>query len=198
MVGLDCDAQYHPRVEQWTNQNDTIEQQVLELLARAHLPDSFCQNVVKLFRGFPRSMYNEPLLTVCLGETLISNGIPLTLNELSGISGIENKKLIQTQKKYFPSSENVILPSQLVNRIASKLGMPSRLSIQVERCLQNVEKHRCFTKSPASIVGAALYNYHLTHGMEFDLKSIARACNVSVISLKRARDRYKGDWEDCT
>ena len=166
-----------------------LENQILEILSRANLPEYFYHDTISLYKKF-NIRNNKLLLIICLGEILIGKNIPFSLKELSDISGMCIKKLISTQKKYFPLSENLVLPSQLINRIGAKLNLTKEQCLHIEKTLEELQHANSFTKNPLSICGAAIWVFNRKNGLKLDFKSICNTCSVSQISIKRAMKRY--------
>ena len=177
-----------------TSENFEFSGFLEELLDKAHLPKNFAKPALQLFSEKKREIdlrNGMAFLVLCLHNTLQSHEIPLSLRELSNLSGIELKKLSLVQKHAFAGNEDmVLLPSQIANRYSSQLGLSSSQCLSIVNQLRDMEKSNCFTRNPASLTGACIFSFSQRHRLKLKLKDICHVCNVSEISIKRALKRY--------
>jgi transcription initiation factor TFIIIB Brf1 subunit/transcription initiation factor TFIIB len=155
-------------------QNET-KQEIKELLHRINLPNTFSNQVEKKCLEKKNKTKSIPFL---LYQTLNENGCPISIKEISAVSGQSNVEIYKHQQK----NDVVILrPEEMLEKYCVMLKLDFKDYSVIKETIQRSLKtgHNNLT-----IIGANIY-LHCKERKKIPIKVIARTLNISCISIQR-------------
>ena len=119
------------------------------------------------------------LLSCSLYIACKQNNCPRTMKEISGISGVDVKRIGQYEhlvcNQYYPTK-----PSDYVNRFAGKLDLKYS---QIRRINQELEKDTNYKYNPVTLCAAVIYKTMKRQGIE--LSQLVNISGVPSSTIKR-------------
>lgn len=162
------------------DQNVSIKNEVSELLAKLELPDVFTKLIVEKFENELTEKKNKKgLLAFVVYKTLNDNNIPVSIKDISSISGLSDIDIYDMQD----SNESVIVqPSDLLEKYCGYLGFDFKVYSLIKKDLpiQNISGH-----NPLTIIAATIYKYCKKNSIKLSMKKIASTVKISCVSIQR-------------
>lgn len=149
-------------------------EQIRELLHRINLPDFLSAQISRKCEG--KSKKKIPFY---MYQTLNENGCPISMKEVSAVSGFTNSDIYKHQE-----NNNVIIlkPELMLEKYCKILDLNfSAYSVIKEKMLSvSMSGH-----SPLTIIGSNIYLYTKNNNLKIPMKKIAKTINISCISIQR-------------
>jgi transcription initiation factor TFIIIB Brf1 subunit/transcription initiation factor TFIIB len=156
---------------------------VYETLERLNLPKSFSSYIFKniSLNNYKRKK-SESLLSGIIYKTLIELKIPFTLNDISGVTGINTKKIFKDEKKKEELKNIVIIDSsEILERVCSKLNLTFSDYTLIK---ENIKKSNNGF-NPSTVISAHIYIYCKDKKIKILMKDICDITGISCMSIKR-------------
>ena len=156
------------------------KKEIKELLHRINLPDVFTSQVSK--KSVQHSKKSIPYL---LYKTLNENGCPVSMKEISAVSGLTNCEIYKHQEK----NEIIIMkPELMLEKYCKILNLNFNAYSLIKKQMNELSKTG---HSPLTIIGANIYLYIKTNNLKIPMKLVARTLNISCISIQRYLKQIK-------
>lgn len=169
------------KVEEEKIHNTGNEGEINELLERLNLPLCFSSAILKTYeKVILEKKTKKELLSYTIYKSLNDEGFPISLNEMSAVSGFTNKKLYSMQEN---NKAIILKPLQLLNKHCKTLGLQNDdiKCISVILPTSNLTGH-----NPLTVIGSTIYAYLKKHKPnQYSMKKIAKVVNTSCISIQR-------------
>ena len=141
-----------------------------------------------LEKGFLRGRSIEALVAAATYSSCRINGVPRTLEELSGVTGLPRKVIA---KAYGALSRLLQLkvpqskPVDYISRFCSELGLGTGVQAEARRILKEIDDlDGSLSLSPVGTSAAAIYLASLACGERRPQKAIAKVAGVSEVTLR--------------
>jgi transcription initiation factor TFIIIB Brf1 subunit/transcription initiation factor TFIIB len=122
------------------------------------------------------------LLSGIIYKTLIELKIPFTLNDISGVTGINKKKIFKDEKKKEELKNIVIIDSsEILERVCSKLNLTFSDYTLIK---ENIKKSNNGF-NPSTVISAHIYMYCKDKKIKILMKDICDITGISCMSIKR-------------
>jgi len=169
------------------------------IASQLKLPKHVEEEAARLYReavrrGLIRGRSIESVIAACVYAACRLLKIPRTLDEITEISRVDKKEIGRsfrfiarnlnlTPKKLF------VKPTDYVNKFADELGLSEKVRRKAIELLDEAyDKGLTSGKSPAGLVGAALYIAGLLEGEKRTQREVAEVARVTEVTV---RNRYK-------
>jgi transcription initiation factor TFIIIB Brf1 subunit/transcription initiation factor TFIIB len=157
------------------------ENEIRELLNKINISDMFLANLI-LDKYVKNPSKSIPYLVY---QTLNENKSPITLKEISSISGVTNSDIYKQQE-----TNDVILvkPEQMIEKYCKILHLDFKASAVIK---ENIKECLKSGHNNLTIIGANIYLYSKSKNLKISIKTIANTLNISCISIQRYLKRKK-------
>jgi transcription initiation factor TFIIIB Brf1 subunit/transcription initiation factor TFIIB len=157
-----------------------LKEDIKEILAKLGLPDVFSKMIFQNFENEScEKKKKKNYLHYVVYKTLNENNVPVSIKEISSISGVTDSNIYDMQE----NNKSVILqPSDLLEKYCSYLGFDYKTYslIKKELPIQNISGH-----NPLTIIAATIYNYCKKNNIKISMKKIATTVKISCVSIQR-------------
>jgi transcription initiation factor TFIIIB Brf1 subunit/transcription initiation factor TFIIB len=157
-----------------------LEEEVNEILTKLGLPDVFSKSIVKnLENENVEKRTKKGFLEYVIYKTLNENSIPISIKEISSVSGISDTNIYNMQE----NNKSLILePCELLEKYCSYLGLNYKTYSLIKKELpsQNISGH-----NPLTIIAATIYQYCKNNSIKLSMKKIANTVKISCVSIQR-------------
>ena len=157
-----------------------LEEEVNEILSKLGLPDVFTKTILRNLENEEENRRKKKgFLEYVIYKTLNDNSVPISIKELSGISGISDIDIYNMQE----DNKSVILkPCELLEKYCSYLGLNYKTYSLIKKELpsQNISGH-----NPLTITAATIYQYCKKNNIKLSMKKIANTVRISCVSIQR-------------
>jgi transcription initiation factor TFIIIB Brf1 subunit/transcription initiation factor TFIIB len=157
-----------------------LKEDVKEILAKLGLPDVFTKMIVQNFENeIDEKKRKKDYLAYVVYKTLNENNFPISIKEISSISGISDSTIYGMQEV----NKSVILqPCDLLEKYCSYLGFDYKTYSLIKNELprQNLSGH-----NPLTIISATIYKYCKKNNIRISMKKIASTVKISCVSIQR-------------
>lgn len=160
--------------QQEKKEYSTEKNDVLELLHRANLPESYSDCILdslknKRKKNLPYVMY----------KTLNSNGCNISMKDISAITGLKNNSIYSMQEK---DKVIILKPNEMLEKYCKYLNLDFKAySVIKEKISTSLQSGH----NPLTIIGANIYVYCKEKKLNYSMKKIASTLNISCISIQR-------------
>lgn len=160
--------------------NDCFKNDVREILSKLQLPDVYTTLILKNFQKETEQKRNKKqLLPYVIYKTLNENGIPISIKDISSISGFTDISIYDMQE----SNKSLILqPSDLLEKYCRYLGMDYKTYTLIKKLLpqENISGH-----NPLTIIAATIYRFCKSNNIKVSMKKISSTVKISCVSIQR-------------
>jgi transcription initiation factor TFIIIB Brf1 subunit/transcription initiation factor TFIIB len=152
---------------------------IKELLERLNLPESFSSVIFENYRKVIKARkYSKYLLPFTIYQTLNEIGFPISIKNISAVSGISENLIYDMQH----SEESIILnPESLLEKYCKIFEFDYKTYSLIKERLPKVNTGH----NPLTIVASTIYKYCKDNSIKYSMKDIANTVNISPISIQR-------------
>ena len=174
------------------------EELLINICSNQNIPRSFANEAYTLFKekqtktGFvmkEKSLTN--LLIACLYATLKKKNSSYTLIELRAYADFEPKKVLTYYNQYLHDPYVVLLPSNIVFRLCSRLALSRQDSTSIQDLTKKWENENNHANKPETVVAGMICHYFLCNGLKdvhgFSFKSISHICKLCFVNPNTVR-----------
>ena len=130
-------------------------------------------------------------LIACLYSTLKRNDSSFTLIELRAYADFEPRKVIYYYNLYLHDPEVVLLPSDIVFRLCSRLNLSRQDSTTIFDLTRKWETENNYASKPETVVAGMICDFYLKNGLSNvdgeTFKSSAQICNLCFVNSNTVR-----------
>jgi|GEM_PF-2726231 len=157
------------------------KQNVKELLHRINLPSTYSNEIAEKCLRKKSKTKSIPFL---LYQTLNENGCPISIKEISAVSGQSNSEIYKHQEK---NDVIILRPEEMLEKYCNMLKLDfkdySVIKENIKGCLKTGHNN-------LTIIGANIY-LHCKTFKKIPMKVIAKTLNISCISIQRYLKKLK-------
>jgi transcription initiation factor TFIIIB Brf1 subunit/transcription initiation factor TFIIB len=162
-----------------TSSVDKDLNEIKELLERLNLPEAFSSqifdNYKKLVKERKRSKY---LLPYTIYQTLNEIGYPISIKDISAVSGVSENLIYDMQK----NEESIILnPDSLLEKYCKILDLDYKTYSVIKERLPKIKTGH----NPLTVIASTIYKYCKENKLKYSMKYIAHIVKISPISIRR-------------
>lgn len=183
VICIDCglvlsDKNFHVnKFEEEVNGNETsVEMKIKDLLDKLNLPECFLPDIMKKYTTLQNKKY---LLEYILYDTLNESGFPISIKELSSVSGIPDAKIYDLQKN---DKSIILLPENLLEKYCKLLELDYKTYSLIKK---ELPKEMNTGHNPLTIIASTIYKFSKTNKLKLSMKHISNVLNISPISIQR-------------
>jgi transcription initiation factor TFIIIB Brf1 subunit/transcription initiation factor TFIIB len=161
-------------------QNSCFKNDVREILSKLQLPDVYMTQIVKNFQNEIKQKRNKKeLLPYVIYKTLNENGVPISIKDISSISGFTDICIYDMQES---NKSLIIHPSDLLEKYCSYLGLDYKTYSLIKKLLpkENISGH-----NPLTIIAATIYKFCKSNNIKISMKKISSTVKISCVSIQR-------------
>lgn len=164
---------------------------IFEILHRLNIPNIHCSKMLERYKT-SIEMENKQnctntkksqLLTYAIYEVLNEYGIPISLKDISAVSGIATDKLFSEQ-----SCATTFPLNATLEKYCSILGLSYKDFLKIQSTLPCVIQSG---HNPTTILGSLLYKYSKDNSLDLSMKKIAHVLGISTVSIQRYLKKTK-------
>ena len=162
------------------NKNTSIDgNEINEYLEKLNLPTCFSSKILDNYKKTRNGKRKKKeLLPYTIYKCLNDEGFPISMKEISAVSGFTDSKLYSMQEEAI-----ILKPCQLLEKYCKILGLDYSTYRVIKTALPT---SKLTGHNPLTIVGSVLYAYLKKHKpRKFPMKTIAKVVNTSCISIQR-------------
>lgn len=150
-----------------------------EMLEKLNLPTCFTQNILKNFNNNLSTKNKKELLPYTIYNTLNAEGFPISIKEISAVSGFTDVKIYSMQ-----NNKAIILePALLLEKYCKLLGLDYNTYAVIKTGLPESSSTG---HNPLTIIASTIYCYLKQYSQQkYSMKKIAQTVNTSCISIQR-------------
>jgi transcription initiation factor TFIIIB Brf1 subunit/transcription initiation factor TFIIB len=153
------------------------QNEVDEILERLHLPECFTSDILVDYDKTKTNKKN--CLIFSIYHTLNKLGFPISLKEISSVTGVSDSKIYDVQNV----NESVYLsPEQLLEKFCKILNLNYNAYTVIKESLPKTLKTG---HNPLTIAATYIHIYCKKNKLKYSMKKIATVCNISCISIQR-------------
>jgi transcription initiation factor TFIIIB Brf1 subunit/transcription initiation factor TFIIB len=155
------------------------EEEIKEILERMHLPGVFTSTIIE---NYEKSLEKEKKSTLpfIVYETLNKMGFPISIKDISAVSGISDSNIYNMQK---PNKSIILQPNSLLEKYCRILGMDYKTYSLIKKELPKAIQSG---HNPLTVIGGTIYNYCKKNNLKkYSMKKIASAISISPVSIQR-------------
>jgi transcription initiation factor TFIIIB Brf1 subunit/transcription initiation factor TFIIB len=158
----------------------SIVNEVKEILSKLELPDVHIHNIVENFKKEKNVKKNKKeLLPYVVYKTLKQNNTPISIKDISSISGFSDINIYDMQEQ----NKSIILqPKDLLEKYCRYLNLDFKTYSVIKERLpeQNISGH-----NPLTIIAATIYAYCKEKNIKLSMKKISSTVKISCVSIQR-------------
>lgn len=157
---------------------------ILELLERLNVPLKFSEEISQHYESEKKKIQKNlcsekknQLICFSTFKVLNTYGIPITLKDINGVSGVQTRDIFKHQS-------SVVNPTyhELLEKTCSMLQIDFKTLSVIKKLLpQSILSGH----NPATVVGATIYKFCREKKLKYTVKVIANYLNISPISIQR-------------
>jgi|LakMenE01Jun11ns_1017340.scaffolds.fasta_scaffold00735_3 transcription initiation factor TFIIIB Brf1 subunit/transcription initiation factor TFIIB len=171
---------FHPPFQ--TFENNQTKQEITELLHRINLPNTYSTQISK---NCLKKKYKTKSIPFVLYQTLNENGCPISLKEISAVSGLTNSEIYKHQD----NNDAIILrPEEMLEKYCTILKLNFKEYSVIK---ENIKGSLKTGHNNLTIIGANIYLYGKQNNLKLSIKLIAKTLNISCISIQRYIKKQK-------
>jgi transcription initiation factor TFIIIB Brf1 subunit/transcription initiation factor TFIIB len=158
----------------------SLKEDVKEILSKLELPDVFSKMIIENFENSnSEKKRKKNYLYYVVYKTLNENNVPISIKDISSISGVSDSTIYDMQEK---NKTVIIQPSDLLEKYCGYLGFNYKTYslIKKELPIENISGH-----NPLTIVAATIYKYCKKNNIKISMKKIATIVKISCVSIQR-------------
>jgi len=160
--------------------NNEEKKEVKELLEKMNLPDSFACFILQKVPKSSTKKYTSKKLSYITYKTLNELGNPVSIKDISAVSGISNKVFTKMQEK----SDTIILePKHIVEKYCKILGLNYKQYTVIKEKLHML--HMISGHNPLTIIASLIYLYSKENNLKHSMKTVANIVGISCVSIQR-------------
>ena len=164
------------------NKNDEKYNIILELLNRLEVSKKYCIEIYNFLNSeIINKITKDYLKEICYSIYIIlnKNNIPISIKEISNVSGISCNKIFSCQK--FSVHIELSL-DELLDKYVSILKLPYKAYSVIKKTLPFIP---ISGHNPNTIIASSIYKYCKLNAIKLSMKKIAEAFNISSVSIQR-------------
>ena len=156
-------------------EEDQLENKVRDILDKLNLPSCF---VVDIMRKYAKMEKRKYLLEYLVYSTLHDCGFPISIKDISCVTGISDSKIYQLQGK----DESICLQAEnLIEKYCTLLNFDYKTYSLIKAELPIVETGH----NPLTIIASTIYKYCKRKKIKLSMRKIANVINISTVSIQR-------------
>jgi transcription initiation factor TFIIIB Brf1 subunit/transcription initiation factor TFIIB len=155
---------------------------IYEVIERLNLPSSIFSYILqKINEKKDGKKITETLMAHCIYITLCELGIPFSLNDISGVTGINQSKISKEKKKESSSNIVIINTEDILERACSKLHLNYKQYTLIKESMIKINNGF----NPSTIIAANINVFCKKNNLDISIKQISSVVGVSCMSIKR-------------
>ena len=169
---------YESKFNEYDSYDKHLEE-IKELLERLNLPQSFASAIFEKYKILKKADKNKKyLISYSLYKTLNEMGFPISIKDISAVSGIPDNYIYDMQE----SDNSIILtPTSLLEKYCKLLELDYKTYSVIKGMLPEVSTGH----NPLTIIASTIYKYCKENKLKYSMKQIATTVNISSISIQR-------------
>ena len=154
--------------------NKEKEEEIRELLHRINLPDAYLDQIAE--NCLTKSKKKIPYIVY---KTLNEDGCPISIKEISAVSGFPDSKIYKDQEK-----DKILIskPELMLEKYCRYFGLNFNSYTVIKEKIKGSSRSG---HNPLTIIGANIYLHSKEVGLKIPIKTIARELKISCISIHR-------------
>jgi transcription initiation factor TFIIIB Brf1 subunit/transcription initiation factor TFIIB len=161
-------------------EDTSLKNEVKEILSKLQLPDVYCSSIIQNFKkDLVEKKNKKELLAYVVYKTLNENNIPVSIKDISAISGFSDINIYDRQE----SNKTIILqPCDLLEKYCRYLNLDYKTYSVIKNNLpiQNLSGH-----NPLTIIAASIYSHCKQNNIKISMKKVASTVKISCVSIQR-------------
>lgn len=159
--------------------NKSNDDYILEILSRLEMSDFFAHDIrLNLEKIESRHRKKENAMAYVIYKTLTDLNCGISIKDVSAVTGFTDSQIYNFQT----SNESVILdPSILLEKYCTLLGLPNKSISVIKGRLKVLNTGH----NPNTVLATAIYKYCKENHNSVSMQTIAKALNISCISIQR-------------
>jgi len=158
----------------------SILEEIKELLERLNLPQIFAHDIYEnLMKLSPKTnSKTKKLIPYFVYKTLNEIGCPVSIKDISSVSGISENDLYDMQQ-----SETLVLnPHALLEKYCKLLGLSDfKIYSVIKEKMPIIDTGH----NPLTIIASLIYKYCKENNLKYSMKEIASTVGISSVSIQR-------------
>lgn len=153
-----------------------VSSQIKDILDKLFLPECFVSDILKKYLTLANKKY---LLEYVVYLTLHDLGFPISIKDISSVTGISDSKIYDFQE----NDKSICLePKDLLEKycILLELDYKTYSLIKKELPLDIKTGH-----NPLTVIASTIYNYSKKNKLKLSMKKIASVVKISTVSIQR-------------
>jgi transcription initiation factor TFIIIB Brf1 subunit/transcription initiation factor TFIIB len=155
-------------------------EEIKELLERLNLPQIFAHDIYEnLMKLSPKNnSKTKKLIPYFVYKTLNEIGCPVSIKDISSVSGISENDLYDMQQ-----SETLVLnPHALLEKYCKLLGLSDfKIYSVIKEKMPIIDTGH----NPLTIIASLIYKYCKENNLKYSMKEIASTVGISSVSIQR-------------
>ena len=158
----------------------SILEEIKELLERLNLPQIFSHDIYEnlLKSSAKTNSKTKKLIPYFVYKTLNEIGCPVSIKDISSVSGISENDLYDMQQ-----SETLVLnPHALLEKYCKLLGLSDfKIYSVIKEKMPTINTGH----NPLTIIASLIYKYCKENNLKYSMKEIASTVGISSVSIQR-------------
>lgn len=158
----------------------SVQEEISELLERLNLPQCFSEDIYNNLQNSKKvNSRKKGLIPYFVYKTLSEIGFPVSIKDISAVSGISENNIYSMQE----SEKTLILnPYSLLEKYCKKLGINDFKTYSlIKENLPTIDTGH----NPLTIIASTIYKYCKENGLKYSMKQIASSIGISSVSIQR-------------
>ncbi len=175
--GLVLENFYLPERSNLSEKYHNKKSEVKEILSKLNLPESFTSHILNEYDKSDIKVSKKQLLPYIVYSTLNDLNVPISIKDINAVSGFNDSKIYEMQH-----NKSIILrPEEILEKYCKLLDFDYKTYslIKVDLPKKNTGHN------PLTIIASTIYAYCKKRKLKYSMKTIAKTCNTSCISIQR-------------
>jgi len=158
----------------------SVKEEIKELLERLNLPQCFSEDIYNNIQSSKKeNMKKKFLIPYFVYKTLSEIGFPVSIKDISAVSGISENDIYSMQE----SEQSLILnPFSLLEKYCKLLGLSDYKTYSViKENLPTIDTGH----NPLTVIASTIYKYCKENSIKYSMKQIASTIGISSVSIQR-------------
>jgi transcription initiation factor TFIIIB Brf1 subunit/transcription initiation factor TFIIB len=177
--GLVLSNYFFSQTQTFNCSQSIFQEEIKEILERLNLPQIFANDVLQKLKSCGKNnSRTKKLIPYFVYKTLNEIGCPVSIKDISSVSGISENDLYDMQE-----SESLVLnPHTLLEKYCKLLGLNDFKIYSVIKEKMPVEDTG---HNPLTIIASLIYKYCKENNLKYSMKEIASTVGISSVSIQR-------------
>jgi len=149
---------------------------IKDILDKLYLPECFISDIIKKYLNSPQKKF---LLEYYVYLSLNEAGFPISIKDISNVSGIPDSKIYSLQD----GNQTICLePEKILEKYCKNLEIDYKTYSLIKNELPKDIKTG---HNPLTVIGSTIYKYSKKNKLKLSMKKIAEVVNISTVSIQR-------------